>query len=105
MEKKEDFLQEIVNLSDKDLKRIYEMACQKIKEGRLNGEDISLYETKLEVIQAELLRRTKSSSEKLDPNKMHPGINDPNKMHPGINDPDKMHPGINNPNKDDEEER
>lgn len=57
MAEQKSFVEEVVNLTTGDLKKLYEMAVSKIKEGRANGNDVSELEEKLEVIMAETMRR------------------------------------------------
>lgn len=59
MNKKIDFLIEIINLSDSDLEKIYQMACQRLKDEKASGKDISGTEQKLAIISAEIIRRRK----------------------------------------------
>lgn len=59
MNKKIDFLIEIINLSDSNLEKIYQMACQRLKDEKASGKDISGTEQKLAIISAEIIRRRK----------------------------------------------
>ena len=66
MNKKIDFLIEIINLSDSDLEKIYQMACQRLKDEKASGKDISGTEQKLAIISAEIIRRRKKEINDLE---------------------------------------
>lgn len=72
MNKNNDFMIEITKLSDSDLEKIYQMACQRLKDEKASGKDTSGTEHKLTIISAEMIRRRKKE------------INDPEKMNPEI---------------------
>lgn len=57
MNKNNKFSIEIINLSDSDLEKIYQMACQRLKDEKASGKDISGTEQKLAIISAEMIRR------------------------------------------------
>ena len=87
MNRNNDFMIKIMNLSDSDLEKIYQMACQRLKDEKASGKDTSETEQKLTIISAERIRRRKKEIN--DPEKMNPEINDPEKMNPEIKDPEK----------------
>lgn len=70
MEKNKDFRQKIVNLSNRDLERLYEIASERIA-----------------VISAELTRRREKNEPPIEKVEQ---INDPTKTRMDINDPAKM---------------
>ena len=87
MNRNNDFMIKIMNLFDSDLEKIYQMACQRLKDEKASGKDTSETEQKLTIISAERIRRRKKEIN--DPEKMNPEINDPEKMNPEIKDPEK----------------
>lgn len=90
MNRNNDFMIKIMNLSDSDLEKIYQMACQRLKDEKASGKDTSETEQKLTIISAERIRRRKKEIN--DPEKMNPEIKDPEKNPEKIIDPGR---GIN----------
>ena len=90
MNRNNDFMIKIMNLSDSDLEKIYQMACQRLKDEKASGKDTSETEQKLTIISAERIRRRKKEIN--DPEKMNPEINDTEKNPEKIIDPGR---GIN----------
>ncbi len=90
MNRNNDFMIKIMNLFDSDLEKIYQMACQRLKDEKASGKDTSETEQKLTIISAERIRRRKKEIN--DPEKMNPEINDPEKNPEKIIDPGR---GIN----------
>lgn len=72
MNKNIDFMIEITKLSDSDLEKIYQMACQRLKDEKASGKDTSGTEHKLTIISAEMIRRRKKE------------INDPERINSEI---------------------
>ena len=85
MNRNNNFMIKIMNLSDSDLEKIYQMACQRLKDEKASGKDTSGTEQKLTIISAERIRRRKKE------------INDPERMNPEIKDPEKNPEKIINP--------
>ena len=100
MNRNNDFMIKIMNLSDSDLEKIYQMACQRLKDEKASGKDTSETEQKLTIISAERIRRRKKEIN--EPEKMNPEIKDPEKNPEEINDPEKMNPEIKDPEKNPE---
>ena len=90
MNRNNDFMIKIMNLFDSDLEKIYQMACQRLKDEKASGKDTSETEQKLTIISAERIRRRKKEIN--DPEKMNPEIKDPEKNPEKIIDPGR---GIN----------
>ena len=88
---------EITKLSDSDLEKIYQMACQRLKDEKASGKDVSGIKQKLTIISAEMIRRRKKEIN--DPERMNTEINDPEKNPVKIIDSEKMNPEINDPEK------
>ena len=54
MNRNNDFMIKIMNLSDSDLEKIYQMACQRLKDEKASGKDTSETEQKLTIISGKL---------------------------------------------------
>ena len=67
---------EITKLSDSDLEKIYQMACQRLKDEKASGKDTSGTEHKLTIISAEIIRRRKKEIN--DPERINPEIREKN---------------------------
>lgn len=98
MNKNNDFMIEIINLSDSDLEKIYQMACQRLKDEKASGKDTSGTEHKLTIISAEMIRRRKKEIN--DPERMNPEIKDPEKNPEKIIDPERINPEIREKNEE-----
>lgn len=89
---------EIINLSDSDLEKIYQMACQRLKDEKASGKDTSGTEHKLTIISAEMIRRRKKEIN--DPERMNPEIKNPEKNPEKIIDPERINPEIREKNEE-----